>query len=155
MDVLRPAEAGHAFIGLKRYAGSHCSGICIIAAHQLQALVQADHLRMEPSKWYIGAGLKYFDDSSLNRMLTNVNNAGENSGFAASNYLDRRRQAKNTSQKLMVPLVPVKAQAGYVSGYEKTDFMIRSKPTECRLALIPRAWSGVILKWMATAWNPV
>lgn len=38
-------------------------------------------------------------------------------------YHERRRDEKNISRPVMVPLVPVKAQAGYAASYDNTDFI--------------------------------
>lgn len=41
----------------------------------------------------------------------------------ANDYLKKRLAQKNNSGPYMVPLVPVKAQAGYSKGYNNTDFL--------------------------------
>lgn len=38
-------------------------------------------------------------------------------------YIDKRRKQKNTDAPFMVPLVPVKAQAGYVKNFDNIDFL--------------------------------
>jgi phage repressor protein C with HTH and peptisase S24 domain len=40
-----------------------------------------------------------------------------------SDYLKKRRAQKNTSQPYMVPLVPMKAIAGYVKSYDQIEFL--------------------------------
>lgn len=39
------------------------------------------------------------------------------------NYMQKRREAKNASVPLMVPLVPIKAQAGYARSFASTDYL--------------------------------
>src|SRR5690349_12471575 len=38
-------------------------------------------------------------------------------------YHNQRREQKNTSSRLMVPMIGLKAQAGYLKGFEQSDFM--------------------------------
>lgn len=38
-------------------------------------------------------------------------------------YMEQRREQKKEKAPLMVPLVGIKAQAGYVKGFEQTDYM--------------------------------
>lgn len=41
----------------------------------------------------------------------------------SKSYLEKRRQKKGLSDPYMVPMVPVKAQAGYARSYSNTDFI--------------------------------
>jgi phage repressor protein C with HTH and peptisase S24 domain len=42
---------------------------------------------------------------------------------SSQSYFEHRRGQKNLTSQLLVPLVGIKAQAGYVRGYEQTDFL--------------------------------
>jgi phage repressor protein C with HTH and peptisase S24 domain len=44
-------------------------------------------------------------------------------GKASSSYLSSRLERKNEKAQLMVPLVGIKAQAGYVKSYEQVDYL--------------------------------
>lgn len=41
----------------------------------------------------------------------------------SNNYLEKRRAAKNTNTEYLAPLVPAKAQAGYVKSYDQIEFL--------------------------------
>lgn len=49
--------------------------------------------------------------------------AAENPRRSALPYMEQRREQKKEKAPLMVPLVGIKAQAGYVKGFEQTDYM--------------------------------
>lgn len=62
-------------------------------------------------------GTKYVNFTSLSQdpKITEVE--------AATTYLDKRRSKKNESKQFLVPLVPVKAQAGYVRAADQSRFI--------------------------------
>lgn len=56
-------------------------------------------------------------------VVQNVPNNNGSSIHEAGKYIQERRELKNASIQRMVPLVPIKAQAGYVRSYANTDFI--------------------------------
>jgi phage repressor protein C with HTH and peptisase S24 domain len=65
-------------------------------------------------------GIKIYD--KLYNNATKVSHETEKKE-AAPSYLITRRQKKMLSEPFLVPLVPVKAQAGYASSYDNSDFL--------------------------------
>lgn len=65
---------------------------------------------------------KVFKVENVNRG-TSASQILSDSGNGEENYLQKRRAQKAISVPYMVPLVPVKAQAGYARAYNNTDFI--------------------------------
>lgn len=71
--------------------------------------------------------LKLFLDArkseAISQDLEIVGMAAENPARASLPYMEQRRGQKAAKVPVMVPLVGIKAQAGYVKGFEQTDYM--------------------------------
>lgn len=96
------------------------------------------------AKWEQGKGSPKVEDSAILKKFfeedvpRELNEKSESYGLSegtelieslhdAKDYLSKRRALKTNDEVLMVPLVPVKAQAGYAKGYGNTDFVQKLK----------------------------
>jgi phage repressor protein C with HTH and peptisase S24 domain len=82
--------------------------------------------KMKPSKWLAVAVQKFIDEHQKPDFSQDVNILGKASHLPKKQhepYVQQRREQKTISSEFLVPLVGIKAQAGYVKGYEQTDFI--------------------------------
>lgn len=82
--------------------------------------------RMKASRWFVEAVQKYAQDHQLFNNSHDVNILGKASPVSskrAGSYLSSRLHQKNEEAAFYVPLVGIKAQAGYIKGYEQVDYM--------------------------------
>ena len=87
-----------------------------------EVVSKVENKKMEPSKWFVDAVIKFQNDDSFQQSERDVKIIGKSSQGIKS-YLQQRQQQKNISSPLLIPLVGIKAQAGYVKGFEQTDFI--------------------------------
>jgi transcriptional regulator with XRE-family HTH domain len=91
-----------------------------------EVVSKVENGKMEPSKWFVEAVLQFQNDHPLQPSGPDVNILGrfshESRKFSQPFY-KRIQTLKNLPSEYLVPLVGIKAQAGYVKGYEQTDFM--------------------------------
>jgi len=69
---------------------------------------------------------RFLQDNPLTKNSQDVNILGMPSHFHSQSrhtYLESRREHKNDPVSQLVPLVGIKAQAGYVKAYEQVDYM--------------------------------
>jgi phage repressor protein C with HTH and peptisase S24 domain len=69
---------------------------------------------------------RFLQDNPMVKNSQDVNIMGISSLFhshGSNKYLDSRRDHKNDPASILVPLVGIKAQAGYVKAYEQVDYM--------------------------------
>lgn len=80
--------------------------------------------KMKASRWFVKAVEDLVEQHRFVENSHDVNNLGKTS-FSPSGeaYLATRLKEKNEPKQLMVPLVGIKAQAGYVKGYEQVDYI--------------------------------
>lgn len=82
--------------------------------------------KMKPSKWFSKAVQKFIDEHQKPDLSHDVNILGKASQYSRKQiepYVQQRREIKSVSAQFLVPLVGMKAQAGYVKGFEETDFI--------------------------------
>src|SRR5215211_7702779 len=84
--------------------------------------------RMNVSKRTTARLQKFLQENPLGAVSGDVNILGKSSQISERKrshlpFLQQRLQEKNTTIPFMVPLVGIKAQAGYVKGFEQVDFM--------------------------------
>jgi phage repressor protein C with HTH and peptisase S24 domain len=83
--------------------------------------------KMDASKWFVEAVLQFQNDQNWQASSHDVKILGKFSQAGAKRpskpYLLQRQEQKNIPSAFLVPLVGIKAQAGYVKGYEQTDFL--------------------------------
>lgn len=69
---------------------------------------------------------RFLQDNPIHKNSQDVNILGSASlihHHRSFNYLNSRRDHKNEETSILVPLVGIKAQAGYVKGYEQVDYL--------------------------------
>lgn len=82
--------------------------------------------KMKPSKWLSQAVQKFIEEHQKPDFSQDVNILGKASQFSKKQhepYMQQRREQKAVPSQYLVPLVGIKAQAGYVKSYEQTDFI--------------------------------
>jgi phage repressor protein C with HTH and peptisase S24 domain len=82
--------------------------------------------KMKPSKWLSAAVQRFIDEHQKPDFSQDVNILGKASHSPKKlqePYVQQRREQKAIPSQYLVPLVGIKAQAGYVKGYEQTDFI--------------------------------
>jgi phage repressor protein C with HTH and peptisase S24 domain len=83
--------------------------------------------RMKASKWLIEAVQKFVSEHQKADFSHDVNILGKAlhsvNKKAAEPYVHQRWEQKNVPSDFLVPLVGIKAQAGYIKGFEETDYM--------------------------------
>jgi phage repressor protein C with HTH and peptisase S24 domain len=83
--------------------------------------------RMKPSKWFVEAVQKYVSEHQMPDYSQDVNILGKASHSSAKkaniHYLTSRLEQKNEATQFLVPMVGIKAQAGYVKSYEQVDYV--------------------------------
>lgn len=83
--------------------------------------------KMKPSKWFCEAVKNFVLSHQKADFSHDVNILGKAfvpmSKRHPDDYMHQRREQKTVPSQFLVPLVGIKAQAGYVKGFEETDFM--------------------------------
>src|SRR4029079_7096313 len=82
--------------------------------------------KMEPSKWFVEAVLNFQNDYNFKQHGNDVKILGKFSHEPkkiSKPFFKQMQVLKNLPSEYLVPLVGIKAQAGYVKGYEQTDFI--------------------------------
>ena len=117
----------HKLIEIRRSAGLNQDAFARKISYSREVVSKVENGKMEPSKWFVEAVLKFQNDHQLQGLEHDVKILGKfshgGSKKMAKPYFEIRQQEKNIPFQLMVPLVGIKAQAGYVKGYEQTDFI--------------------------------
>lgn len=91
-----------------------------------EVVSKVENGKMEPSKWFVEAVLSFHNDMNFTSERGDVKILGKFSHEPKKtnrSYFDQRKTLKNIPSEFLVPLVGIKAQAGYVKGFEQTDFM--------------------------------
>lgn len=91
-----------------------------------EVVSKVENGRMEPSKWFIEAVLKFQNDHHFLQGGNDVKILGKFSHEPKKfnqPFYKQIRSLKNLPAEYLVPLVGIKAQAGYVKGFEQTDFI--------------------------------
>jgi len=82
--------------------------------------------KMEPSKWFVEAVQKFQNDHIFSGDGHDVKILGKFSHEPKKSnrpFYQQIQTLKNLASEYLVPLVGIKAQAGYVKGFEQTDFI--------------------------------
>jgi hypothetical protein len=91
-----------------------------------EVVSKVENGKMEPSKWFVEAVLKFSNDNNLGQSGHDVKILGRFSHEPKKNYKPYYKQIqtmKNLPPAYLAPLVGIKAQAGYVKSFEQTDFI--------------------------------
>jgi phage repressor protein C with HTH and peptisase S24 domain len=92
-----------------------------------EVVSKVENGKMEASKWFVEAVLNLQNEQKFQNLSGDVKILGKISQNTfkrgSQPYFEHRRVQKNLPSQLLVPLVGIKAQAGYVKAYEQTDFL--------------------------------
>lgn len=89
-----------------------------------EVVSKVENEKMQPSKWFVEAVLK-LKSENFNRLEPDVKILGKTSHYKKINqpFYKQIQTLKNFPSEYLAPLVGIKAQAGYVKGFEQTDFI--------------------------------
>lgn len=91
-----------------------------------EVVSKVENGKMEPSKWFVEAVLKFQNDHNFQPVGRDVKILGKFSHDPKKinqPFYKQMQTLKNFPSEYSVPLVGIKAQAGYVKGFEQTDFI--------------------------------
>ncbi|MGN6166416.1 MAG: S24 family peptidase [Flavisolibacter sp.] len=116
----------HKLIEIRKSLGLNQAGFANKIGYSREVVSKVENEKMKPSKRFVEAVLKAQNEHYFHNLSDDVNILGKFSHSprkSAKSYLEQRQEQKNSPFQLLVPLVGIKAQAGYVKGYEQTDFL--------------------------------
>lgn len=91
-----------------------------------EVVSKVENGKMEPSKWFVEAVLRFKNDYQFQVTEPDVKILGKFSQEPkkiTQPFYKQIQTLKNFPSEYLVPLVGIKAQAGYVKGFEQTDFI--------------------------------
>lgn len=91
-----------------------------------EVVSKVENGKMEPSKWFVEAVLQFQNDNVFQQSGHDVKILGKFSHEPKKlnrPFYKQIQTLKNLPSEYLVPLVGIKAQAGYVKGFEQTDFI--------------------------------
>ena len=91
-----------------------------------EVVSKVENGKMEPSKWFVEAVQKFQNDHIFSGDGHDVKILGKFSHEPKKSnrpFYQQIQTLKNLASEYLVPLVGIKAQAGYVKGFEQTDFI--------------------------------
>ena len=111
-------------IEIRKELGLNQSDFAAKIGYSREVVSKVENEKMEPSKWFVEAVLKFQNEHTTSSFSSDVKILGKIShSKKAKPYFEQRLQQKNIPAEYLVPLVGIKAQAGYVKGYEQVDYM--------------------------------
>ncbi len=112
-------------VEIRKRAGLSQAEFAAKIGYSREVVSKIENRKMPPSKWFLKAVEKFrnqhFSSVSGSDVII-LNKISHGSGNVPS-YQEQRRKQKSISENILVPLVGIKAQAGYLKGYEQTDFL--------------------------------
>ena len=113
-------------IEIRRNLGLNQAEFASKIGYRREVISKIENGKMEASRWFIEAVQNLVNSVSGASYGGDVKILGKISQNAqrrpSKPYMDYRRSQKAEADILAVPLVGIKAQAGYVKGFEQTDF---------------------------------
>jgi phage repressor protein C with HTH and peptisase S24 domain len=91
-----------------------------------EVVSKVENGKMDPSRWFVEAVLNFQNDANFQGPTPGVKNMDNNSQKQkklTEPFYRHINTLKNRGSECLVPLVGIKAQAGYVRGFEQTDFI--------------------------------
>lgn len=118
---------GYKLLEIRELFGMNQGDFAQAIGYSREVVNKIESGKMKPSKWFGAAVQKFLDQHQQPDFSQDVNILGKPSQSSARKsseaYRNSRLEQKNLLSALMVPLVGIKAQAGYVKGFEETDFI--------------------------------
>jgi len=116
----------HKLIEIRRSLGLNQEGFGRKIGYSREVVSKVENGKMEPSKWFVEAVLKFQNDNNFSQSGHDVKILGKFSHESKKinqPFYKQIQTLKNFPSEYLVPLVGIKAQAGYVKGFEQTDFI--------------------------------
>jgi phage repressor protein C with HTH and peptisase S24 domain len=114
-------------IEIRKTAGLNQGEFARKIGYSREVVSKIENGKMEPSKWFAEAVLKFREGLAWTNSGPDVKILGKISQNTAKrpgrSYVEERQEQKISPSQLLVPLVGIRAQAGYVKGFEATDFI--------------------------------
>lgn len=91
-----------------------------------EVVSKVENGKMEPSRWFVEAVVNLQNEQFFEGKSGDVKILGKFSqgrSKTGKSFLEQRQVAKSLSSEYLVPLVGIKAQAGYVKGFEQVDYL--------------------------------
>ena len=116
----------HTVLEIRKSLGLNQSSFGRKIGYSREVVSKIENGKMEPSKWFIEAVMelqnssKVVQDSSDVTILSKISHSQKNS---PKNYTEERLLKKQEHSSFLVPLIGIKAQAGYIKGFEQVDYM--------------------------------
>ena len=116
----------HKLIEIRKSLGLNQNDFAKKIAYSREVVSKIENGKMEASKWFASAVQKLQQSYQLSGFEQDVKILGKisqaDSKKSSKPYFEQRRNQKNEPSEFLVPLVGIKAQAGYLRGYEQADF---------------------------------
>jgi DNA-binding XRE family transcriptional regulator len=116
----------HKLIEIRKSLGLNQEDFGRKIGYSREVVSKVENGKMDPSKWFIEAVLSFQNDHNFHRAGHDVKILGIFSHEPKKLNQPFYRQIqtlKNLPSEYLVPLVGIKAQAGYVKGFDQTDFI--------------------------------
>jgi len=94
--------------------------------YRREVVSKVENGKMEPSRWFVEAVLKFQNDNNFQHAGPDVKILGKSSHEPRrfnQPFYKQIQILKNQTSEFLVPLVGIRALANYVKGFEQTDFI--------------------------------
>jgi transcriptional regulator with XRE-family HTH domain len=116
----------HKLIEIRKSLGLNQEDFGRKIGYSREVVSKVENGKMEASKWFVEAVLQFRNDNHFQQTGHDVKILGKFSHEPRkinSPFYQQIQTLKNLPSEYLVPLIGIKAQAGYVKGFEQTDFI--------------------------------
>ena len=116
----------HKLIEIRKSLGLNQEEFGRKIGYRREVVSKVENGKMEPSRWFVEAVLKFQNENSFQNAGPDVKILGKSSHEPKrfnQPFYKQIQTLKNQTSEFLVPMVGIKAQAGYVKGFEQTDFI--------------------------------
>ena len=116
----------HKLIEIRKSLGLNQEEFGRKIGYRREVVSKVENGKMEPSRWFVEAVLKFQNENRFQNAGPDVKILGKSSHESRrfnQPFYKQIQTLKNQTSEFLVPLVGIKAQAGYVKGFEQTDFI--------------------------------
>jgi phage repressor protein C with HTH and peptisase S24 domain len=116
----------HKLMEIRRSLGLNQEEFGRKIGYSREVVSKVENGKMDPSRWFVEAVQAFQNDANLqgpNPGVKNLDNNSQKQKKLAEPFYRHINTLKNRPSECLVPLVGIKAQAGYVRGFEQTDFI--------------------------------
>jgi phage repressor protein C with HTH and peptisase S24 domain len=118
---------GNKILEIRELYGMNQSEFAKAIGYSREVINKVESGKIKVSKFIVQEVQKFINSHQQADFSQDVNILGKashpNGKRSTISYLDSRRIQKNETAEYLVPMVGIKAQAGYVKGYEQADFL--------------------------------